>query len=972
MKHRYIILFFAVMFGICFFLFNSFYNQAKLEAIKSKNNEQLLSARQAARGIEDIFNSWTSILIAMSESDHVINMDDVGKQEIVLSYRANKDWIRAITRVNAEGKIAYTFPFNRNVIGRDISRQDHIREIMHTHKPVVSNVFSTIQGYDAVAIHVPVFRNSIYQGTIGIVVNFHALAKRYLEDIKIGDTGYAWVVSRDGTELYCPVPGHTGHSVFKNCQDFPTILVMARDMLKGHRGLTTYTYNMIRGNHIETVRKYAVYMPINIGNTFWSIVVASSEDEIIASLEGFRNKLLAVMAVLLLSGGLLAYYGLKARFVIGEAKKRRRIEEALKASEEKYREIFEGATEGIFQTTPEGRYLSMNPAFARMFGFASPQEMIDYATNIGQQLYVNPQDRDEMVRLLREHNKVEGYEVEVYHKDGSRFWISINIHTVCSAAGDILYFEGTNVNITERKRVEKLLRASEERFRSLVETTSDWLWETDAQAVYTYASPKVKDILGYEPSEIIGKRPSELMMPAEAGRVTAIISPCFEEQKPIIAFEYMNLHKDGRTVFLETSGAPVVDENGHLLGYRGIDRDITERKQAEDEKRNLEARLNRAEKMEALGTLAGGVAHDLNNVLGIIVGFAELLLKSGAATDQIKAPLENIMKGGQKAAAIVDDLLTLARRGVGSSRQVLNLNHVITDMQQSPELEKLRSFHPDVKIKTDLEPALLNISGSSVHLHKTLYNLISNACEAMPKGGDLTIRTANQYLDKPIQGYDEVRGGEYVVLSVSDTGGGITAADLKRIFEPFYTKKVMGRSGTGLGLAVVWGTVKDHYGYINVQSEEGRGSTFTLYFPVVRQNIDSPVTAIAMSEYMGRGESVLVVDDVKEQRDLAVGMLRILNYNVSSVPSGEEAIVYLKEHSVDLMILDMIMEPGIDGLDTYRRVLEMSPKQKAIIVSGFSESDRVRDAQTLGAGAYVKKPYVIEKLGLVVREELDK
>jgi signal transduction histidine kinase len=180
----------------------------------------------------------------------------------------------------------------------------------------------------------------------------------------------------------------------------------------------------------------------------------------------------------------------------------------------------------------------------------------------------------------------------------------------------------------------------------------------------------------------------------------------------------------------------------------------------------------------------------------------------------------NIMKGGEKAAAIVQDLLTLARRGV-SGREVLNLNKIIADCQQSPEFEKLSSYHSAVRIKTDLEPDLLNISGSSVHLGKTLFNLVSNASEAMPKGGILTIKTVNQYLDKPIQGYDEVREGDYVVLSVSDTGEGIPAADLKRIFEPFYTKKVMGRSGTGLGLAVVWGTVNDHDGYINVQSEEG-------------------------------------------------------------------------------------------------------------------------------------------------------
>jgi CheY-like chemotaxis protein len=375
--------------------------------------------------------------------------------------------------------------------------------------------------------------------------------------------------------------------------------------------------------------------------------------------------------------------------------------------------------------------------------------------------------------------------------------------------------------------------------------------------------------------------------------------------------------------------------------------------------------------MESLGNLAGGVAHDLNNVLGLVVGYAELLLMDVDESSPIRPSLVTIMSGGQRAAAIVQDLLTLARRGV-SGRKVLNLNRIIADSQQLPEFKNLSSYHPTIKIKINLEPDLLNISGSSVHLGKTLFNLVSNASESMTKGGIVTIKTANQYLEKPIQGYDEVLGGDYVVLSVTDTGEGIHDADLKRIFEPFYTKKVMGRSGTGLGLAVVWGTVKDHNGYINVKSEEGKGSTFTLYFPVTREDISAEAAAISISEYMGKEESILIVDDVEGQRDLAAGMLRKLNYNVASVPSGEEAVAYLKEHKIDLILLDMIMDPGMDGLDTYKSVLEIHPKQKAIIVSGFSETDRVHAAQSLGAGVYVRKPYLIEKLGLAVKKELGK
>ena len=209
-----------------------------------------------------------------------------------------------------------------------------------------------------------------------------------------------------------------------------------------------------------------------------------------------------------------------------------------------------------------------------------------------------------------------------------------------------------------------------------------------------------------------------------------------------------------------------------------------------------------------------------------------------------------------------------------------------------------------------------------------------------------------------------------MVLSVSDTGEGIPAADLKRIFEPFYTKKIMGRSGTGLGLAVVWGTIKDHHGYINVESEEGKGTTFTLYFPVTRDEIAREQVSPDASEYTGNGEKILVVDDVEEQRRLAAAMLGKLNYNVTVASSGEEALEYLKEHQVDLVVLDMIMDRGMDGLDTYRRILEIQPRQKAVIVSGYAETERVLEAQATGAGAYVKKPYVMEKLGLAVKKEL--
>ena len=337
----------------------------------------------------------------------------------------------------------------------------------------------------------------------------------------------------------------------------------------------------------------------------------------------------------------------------------------------------------------------------------------------------------------------------------------------------------------------------------------------------------------------------------------------------------------------------------------------------------------------------------------------------------LRKPIVTIQKSGEKAANIVQDLLTLARRGVAVT-EVLNLNHIVSEYIRSPEHEKLKLFHPEVQLETDLETDLINILGSPVHMSKTIMNLVSNAAEAMPYGGKIFISTENRYIDGPIRGYDNIEEGDYVALMVSDTGVGISSEDMERIFEPFYTKKVMGRSGTGLGMAVVWGTVKDHNGHIDIQSTQGKGTTVTLYFPVTRKELPKDKSVSSIEDYLGKGESILVVDDVKEQREVAAGILNRLGYSVTSVSSGEEAVDYMKSNSADLLVLDMIMEPGIDGLETYKKILEFHPGQRAIIVSGFSETERVKEAQRLGAGDYLRKPYLLEKIGLAIRAELDR
>jgi signal transduction histidine kinase/ActR/RegA family two-component response regulator len=399
---------------------------------------------------------------------------------------------------------------------------------------------------------------------------------------------------------------------------------------------------------------------------------------------------------------------------------------------------------------------------------------------------------------------------------------------------------------------------------------------------------------------------------------------------------------------------------------------IREHRRTDEAKRVLEEQLARSQKMEALGLLAGGVAHDLNNVLSGVVSYPDLILNDLSADHPCQKLVEGIKKSGYKAAAIVQDLLTLARRGVVNTG-IVNLNDdIITDYLKSPEFQELKSFHPTVVIETRLEEGLMNIRGSVVHLRKALMNLVSNAAEAQPDGGRIIISTKNTYVDLPISGYDQVNEGDYVVMGVEDRGSGIATEDLNRIFEPFFTKKVMGRSGTGLGMAVVWGTVQDHSGYINIQSRIDEGTRFEIYLPVTREQPEKRPERVDVASYMGDQEKVLVIDDVEEQRIIASALLSQLNYQVYTVESGEAAIRYMKENRVDILVLDMIMDPGIDGLETYAKIIEIHPGQKAIIASGYAENKQVNETQKLGAGAYIRKPYTLENIGIALRKELDR
>ncbi|WP_319550592.1 cache domain-containing protein [Desulfogranum marinum] len=396
-----------------------------------------------------------------------------------------------------------------------------------------------------------------------------------------------------------------------------------------------------------------------------------------------------------------------------------------------------------------------------------------------------------------------------------------------------------------------------------------------------------------------------------------------------------------------------------------LEQEINQRKEAE-------LKLARAEKMEMMGALAGGVAHDLNNILTGIVSYPDFLLTQIDKNDFFYNPLQTIKKSGVNAAAIVQDLLTLARRGL-VSKEYVNWNKLINDYLESPEFLKLQQDHPGISLKVTLDENLLPISGSPVHLNKTLMNLIINGFESMSDKGTLSITSENIYIDNAIATSQEMKEGGYTLIKICDQGEGISAEDKNKIFEPFYTTKKMGKSGTGLGMAVVEATVKDHGGFIDCESVVSEGTTFFLFFPVDRALTQEKQTISDQDHLLrGTGEQILVVDDVQEQREIASYILDDLGYQVSTAESGEEAVMLCRHFNYDLLLLDMMLGAGMDGLETYEQVVKFKPDQRAVIASGFSESARVKKAMALGAGSYIKKPYIIKTISKAIRNEIDR
>jgi len=523
--------------------------------------------------------------------------------------------------------------------------------------------------------------------------------------------------------------------------------------------------------------------------------------------------------------------------------------------------------------------------------------------------------------------------------------------------------------IAERRRIQESLRESEERFRSLVETTSDWIWEVDRNAIYAYASPKVRDLLGYEPEEVVGRSFFDFMPSDEAVRTSDFFRGVAASGRPFAGHVNVNLHRDGRRVWLETSGVPVFDAEGKVLGYRGIGRDITERKHAEEVRSQLEAQVQHSQKLESLGVLAGGIAHDFNNLLVAVLGNADLLLREFSEGSPAREKVEDIAKASRRAAELCQQMLAYSGKG-RFVVEPLRLSDLVSEMAQMLEV----SISKKVALEYDFDDCLPAIEADATQVRQIVLNLITNASEAI---GDQrgAIRVMTRVVDVSsafacaTHPPEELPAGRYVALEVADTGCGMDAEVREKMFDPFFTTKFTGR---GLGLAAVLGIVRGHGGAVDVSSEPGRGTTFRVLFPALedrpgatRRDADREA-----SQWQGSG-MVLLVDDEPAVRRLGSRMLESLGFTAVTARDGVEAVELLREHRdrIRCVVLDLTM-PQMDGEETFQELRAIRQEVPVILSSGYAEQDATQKFSGKGLSGFIQKPYELDALGAVLRRVL--
>ncbi len=828
-----------------------------------------------------------------------------------------------------------------------------------------------------------------------------------IQQTKVGETGYVYVVGGKGEDRGRYIISWKGERDDENVWDsrdsdgryvIREIIGKATALKPGEMATERYRWQ----NPGETeprwkVARLAYYAPWD-----WVIGVGVHEDELHSYrtiLSGGRNRMTRIMGVagitITLLIGLLGIFvawtitrhirqmtraaeiitggdlnqvvdpgardevGTLARTFNLMTERLRETMAGLSRSERKYREIFENAIEGLFQTDPEGRILSASPSMARILGYDSPEHLMASVSDLRSQLSVDDGGPDNVLGAVLEKGEIVGHECRCRRADGQRIWVSLSARIGRGEEGNPAFLEGFLVDISDRKRTEEELRRSEEEFRSIFENSIEGIFRSTPEGRFLNINPAGARMFGYgsqqEMIDSVADIAQELY--ADAGDRERR-KELLELRGVVEGFEVEMRRKDGTRIWVSINSRVVRDAAGNVLYYDNTAEDVTER-------RRLEARVRQSQKMEAIGTLAGGVAHDFNNILSVLMGYATFLQLELSEEDPLQEYVEHIMTSSQKAVNLTASLLTFSRLQPVRLSPV-DLNEAVRSTQKLLE----RLITEDIKLKACLSEEALVVMADTTQIDQILFNLASNARDAMPRGGTLTIETELVELDGEfVAAHGLGEPGKYALLSISDNGSGIDEHAKEHIFDPFFTTKETGK-GTGLGLSTVYGIVKRHGGYINVYSEKGMGTTFHIYLPAISTTAEQEV--VSPQQVRGGTETVLVADDDADVRRLIRDVLTKYGYTVLEAVDGEDAVEKFRQlERVDLLIIDSVM-PGKNGREAYEAISGITPGMKVIFISGYTQDVVLEKGIEEGEFDFLSKPLGSNVLLRMVREVLDR
>ncbi len=635
--------------------------------------------------------------------------------------------------------------------------------------------------------------------------------------------------------------------------------------------------------------------------------------------------------------------------------------EALTESQRRYREIFEGSRDGYVVVDTDGRILSANQAFCAMVGYT-----LDELREMDNFYRITPErwHRWEAEEIWNERLLTRGYsglyEKEYIHKDGHVFPVELQGYTVLDAEGTPRYLWGVARNITERKRAEEALRESESNYRNLTDTTIDWVFQVDAQGVYTYVSPSVEQIMGYSVEEVLGRTPFDFMAPEEAARLRPIYQEAVATQSRITALEDTLLSKNGDPVHFETNAIPVLDEAREMVGYFGTCRDVTARKR-------LEQQLSRHQRLIAVGQLATGIAHDFRNLLTTIILYAQMTLSQPAMPAKATRHVGIILSESNKAVDLIQQILDFSSRSMMKT-QLLDLRLFLKDV--AGVLEHTLPENIRIAVETGAEDYV--IKADPGRIRQALLNLALNSRDAMPKGGDLQLRLSKIRIEQskktPVAG---MASGTWICLAISDTGMGMTEKVYAHLFEPFFTTKEVGK-GTGLGLAQVYGIIRQHEGYIDVKTESEAGTTFYIYLPHVSGTMQRVEEQETPAVPQGKGETILLVEDNDVLREVGRELLESLGYRILTAENGREALKICKQRGTEiaLVITDIVM-PKMGGEELLHELRRRGQPTKVLAITGYAAESVPEGLLRLGFADVIQKPFELEVLAQSVRRILE-